>query len=157
MRTGPVVACVAVLLAGCGGSSSQPAISATPRDALIDAPPRIRVSGVDDAAVVRATTVDERGLRWTSTTHVADLRSDPTRPLWTLAHAGQLFLPSPSGYTVRLDLVEDGRSVAHTTIVRRWASRGVRHESVRDGLYGEMFEPPGSGRRAAALVIGGSD
>src|SRR6266545_4200902 len=105
MRTGPVVACVAVLLAGCGGSS-QPAISATPRDALIDAPPRIRVSGVDDAAVVRATTVDERGLRWTSTTHVADLRSDPTRPLWTLAHAGQLFLPSPSGYTVRLDLVE---------------------------------------------------
>jgi hypothetical protein len=52
---------------------------------------------------------------------------------------------------VRLDLVADGRSVAHTTIRRRWTTPGVRHEPVRDGLYGEVFEPAGSGRRPAAL------
>jgi dienelactone hydrolase len=33
----------------------------------------------------------------------------------------------------------------------------VRHAHVRDGLYGDVFDPAGSGRRPAALVIGGSD
>jgi dienelactone hydrolase len=142
---------------GCGGSSSHPTISAAPRDGLLDVAPRIRVSGASEDAVLRASTVDERGRRWTSTTPVVQLRRDPTRPLWTLSHATDFFDPPLSGYVVRLDLIQGGRSVAHTTIARRWAARGVRKTDVSDGLYGVEFDPPGSGRRAAALVIGGSD
>lgn len=71
----------AAVLAGCGGSSPHATISATPRDGLLDAPPRIRVSGVGDTVVVRATRVDDHGHRWTSTTAVPDLRHDPTRLL----------------------------------------------------------------------------
>ena len=33
----------------------------------------------------------------------------------------------------------------------------MRKTDIRDGLYGVEFDPPGAGRRAAALVIGGSD
>ena len=157
MRAGLAAMAAGLALAGCGSSSSHPAISVTPRAGLIDAPPRIEVSGVDDSAVVRASTVDGQRRRWTSTTRVADLRRDPTRPLWTLAGARQPFLPPPSGFVVRLDLDVNGRTVAQTTIARRWTSAGERRESVRGGLYGELFDPPGSGRHAAALVIGGSD
>jgi dienelactone hydrolase len=115
------------------------------------------VSGVGDDAVVRASTVDERNQTWTSTTHVADLRRDPSRPLWTLGHGEDFFAPPPSGFVVRLDLVDGGRSVAHTTIARRFIARGAQRQPVRDGLYAELFAPSGSGRRSAALVIGGSD
>jgi dienelactone hydrolase len=144
-------------LAGCGGSSSHPAISATPRGGLVDAAPRIHVAGVGDRAVVRASTVDAQGARWTSTTPVADLRRDPTRPLWTLRHGQGFFVAPLSGFDVRLDLVVDGRSVAHTTLSRRWYAAGVQRHPVRGGLYGEGFDPAGGGRHAAALVIGGSD
>jgi dienelactone hydrolase len=157
MRRGLAAACVAALVAGCGGSSAHPAISATPREGLIDAPPRISVSGVDDQAVVRATTVDARGATWTSITRIADLRRDPTRPFWTLRHGQDFFVSRLSGFDVRLDVIEGGRTVAHTTMARRWYAGGVRRHAVRDGLYGGVFDPPGRGRRAAALVIGGSD
>jgi dienelactone hydrolase len=148
---------VALLVAGCGGSSLHPSISAAPRDGLIDAPPRIHIADAPDGAVVRATTVDEQGRRWISTTPVAAVRRDAARPLWSMRHGSDVFYASPSGFDVRLDLIADGRSVAHTTLRRRWTAPGVRHEPVRDGLYGEVFEPAGSGRRPAALVIGGSD
>jgi dienelactone hydrolase len=156
MRRGLVLS-VALLCAGCGGSPSHPSISVTPRDGLLDAPPRIRVSGVGDGAVLRASTADEDGRRWTSTTSVAALHRDPTRPLWTLSHGADFFGAPVSGFVVRLDLVQGGRSVAHTTTARRWTARGVRHTPVRNGLYGEEFDPLGAGRRPAALVIGGSD
>jgi dienelactone hydrolase len=152
-----LVLSVVLLCAGCGGSASHPVIAATPASGLIDAPPRIHVSGAGDRAVVRASTVDGDGRRWTSTTRVADLRHDPTRPLWTLRHGQDFFLAPSPGFVVRVDLVDGGQSVAHTTITRRWTSPGVRSAPVRDGLYGEVFDPPGSGRRAAALVIGGSE
>jgi dienelactone hydrolase len=156
MRSGLVLSAI-LLCAGCGGTSSHPVITATPASGLLDAPPRIRVSGVGDGAVLRASTVDEDGRRWTSTTPVAALHRDPTRPLWTLSHGAAFFGAPVSGFAVRLDLVQGGRSVAHTTIARRWTARGVRHAPVRNGLYGEEFDPPGAGRRPAALVIGGSD
>jgi dienelactone hydrolase len=88
---------------------------------------------------------------------VADVRRDPTRPLWSLSHGHDFFVPARSGFTVRLDLVQGGRSVAHTAIRRRLLAPGVRGHAVRDGLYGELYHPPGGGRRAAALVIGGSE
>jgi dienelactone hydrolase len=157
MRRGFVLILVA-LCAGCGdSSSSHPSISASPRDGLIDARPRITIDGAGDGATVRATAVDERGQRWTSTTPVADVRKDPTRPLWSLSHREDFFVPQQSGFSVRLDLVEGGRSVAHTSIRRRLLAPGVRKQAVRNGLYGELYEPAGGGRRAAALVIGGSE
>jgi hypothetical protein len=157
MRRGVVLLLVA-LCAGCGGSSSShPSISASPPDGLIDVPPRIRISGAGDGALVTASTVDEQGRRWASTTPVADVRKDPTRPLWAMRHGDDAYLAPLKGFSVRLDLVEGGRSVAHTTMNRRWIGPGVRREDVRDGLYGQVFDPRGSGRRAAALIIGGSN
>jgi dienelactone hydrolase len=106
---------------------------------------------------VRASTVDAKGRTWTSRTSMANLRRDPTRPIWTMRHGQDFFLAGRSGFEVRLDVVEGGHSVAHTTLNRRWSSPGVRAAPVRAGLYGEQFDPPGSGRRPAALFIGGSD
>src|ERR671930_100727 len=123
----------------------------------IDVAPRIVVTGTDAGAVVRASTVDVDGKRWTSTTRVADLRRDPSRPLWTLHRGTDFFTSSRAGFDVRLDLVEDGRTVARTTIRRRWRTAGVRVLSAGGGLYGELNLPSGPGRRAAALVIGGSE
>ncbi len=158
MRRVLVLSLAALACAACGGSgSSHPAITAAPRFGLIDAPPRIRVSGVGDGAVVRASAVDDQGRRWTSSTPVAEVRKDPSRPLWTMAHGTDVVLTGLSGYTVRLDLVDGGRTVAHTTMARRWTASGVRAQRIRGGLYGELFEPPGGGRRPAALVIGGSE
>jgi dienelactone hydrolase len=148
---------VGLACAGCGGSSSPPSISATPRDGLLDARPRITIEGAGDGAVVRATTVDRRGQRWTSSTAVADVRKDLTRPLWSMTGGQDSYVPPRSGFSVRLDLVEGGRSVAHASIRRRLLAPGVRGQAVRDGLYGELYHPPGGGRRAAALVIGGSE
>jgi dienelactone hydrolase len=156
MRRGLVLSAI-LLWAGCGGTSSHPVITATPASGLLDAPLRIRVRGAGDGAVVRASTVGTGRHRWTSTTNLAALRRDPTRPLWTLRHGQDFFLAPPSGFVVRLDVVDGGRSVAHATIARRWMAPGVRREPVRNGLYGEVFDPPGSGRHAAALVIGGSN
>jgi hypothetical protein len=124
-----LVLLLVLVCAGCGSSSSHPSISATPRDGLLDARPRITVAGAGDGAVVRATTVDERGQRWTSTTPVADVRRDPTRPLWSLSHGEDFFVPARSGFTVRLDLVQGGRSVAHTSIRRRLVAPGVRRQA----------------------------
>jgi dienelactone hydrolase len=146
-----------LLCAGCGGSSSHPSIAATPREGLIDARPRITVTGADDGAVVRATTVDAKGQRWTSTTPVADVRRDATMPLWAMRHGDDFFVPPASGFSVRLDLLAGGHSVAHTAIRRRLTAAPVRKQAVRHGLYGEAYDPPGSGRRPAALVIGGSE
>ena len=153
-----LVLSLALVCAGCGGgSSSRPAIAVTPRDGLIDAAPRIRISGAPAGAVLRAGTRDERGRSWTSTTPLEAVRRDPSRPLWSMRHGTDVFISPRSGFTVRFDLLAGGRSVAHTTIRRRWSAPGVRHAAVRHGLYGEVFDPPGSARRAAALVIGGSE
>jgi dienelactone hydrolase len=157
MRRGFVLILVALCTGCAGSSSSHPSISASPRDGLIDARPRITIDGAGDGAMVRATAVDERGQRWTSTTPVADVRKDPARPLWSMSHGEDFFVPQQSGFSVRLDLVQGGRSVAHTSIRRRLLAPGVRKQAVRNGLYGELYEPAGGGRRAAALVIGGSE
>jgi dienelactone hydrolase len=149
---------VAVLwLAGCGGSSPHATIAASPRSALLDSPPRIRVTGGDEGAVVRASVVDGRGRRWTSTTRLADLRRDPARPPWTLRHGRDFLLEPASRLDVRLDVVEGGHAVAHATMARLSFAPGVREEPVRAGLYGDLFAPAEGGRGAAALVIGGSD
>jgi dienelactone hydrolase len=152
-----LVLSVALLYVGCGGSSDHPTIAVTPGDGLVDVAPRIAITGAADGAVVEARTVDAQGERWTSTTPLAAVRKDPTRPLWSMRHDSFHYVVPPRGMTVRLDLLQGGRSVAHTTIVRRPIARGVRSEQVRGGLYGERFDPPGSSRRAAALVIGGSN
>lgn len=156
MRRGSVLLLV-LFCTGCGGSSSHPSISATPRDGLLDARPRITIDGAGDGAVVRATAVDRTGQKWTSTTAVADVRKDPTRPLWSMRGGPDSYVPPRPGFSVRLELVEGGRSVAHTSIRRRLLAPGVRGQAVRAGLYGELYRPPGGGRRAAALVIGGSE
>lgn len=149
---------VALVLAGCGGGHhTSAAITATPAVALADAPPRIAVSGADDAAIVVAVTHDARGRTWTSRTRVADVRRDPTRPLWTLTHGRDFFVAPFPRFDVRLEVVEHGHAVAHATIARRTVAPGVVAHEVRAGLYGERFDPPAAKAGPAVLVIGGSE
>jgi hypothetical protein len=81
---------------------------------------------------------------------VADVRKDPTRPLWSMTGGQDSDVPPRSAFSVHLDLIDGGRSVAHTSIRRRLLAPGVRGQAVRDGLYGELYHPPGRGRRAAS-------
>jgi dienelactone hydrolase len=148
---------IASLLVGCGGTHSKAAITATPATALADAPPRIAVSGAADSAVIVASADDSLGRTWTSRTRVADLRRDPTRPLWTLRHGQDFFVAPLPRFDVHLDLVQHGRSVAHATIARRTLAPGVVAHDVRGGLYGELFDPPAAKRGPAVLVLGGSE
>jgi dienelactone hydrolase len=149
---------VALVLVGCGGTHhSAASIRATPAAALADAPPRIAVAGADDTAVVVAATRDARGRTWTSRTRVADLRRDPTRPLWTLRHGQDFFIAPFPQFEVHLDVIQHGRSVARATITRRTVGPGVVAHEVRGDLYGELLDPRAAKRGPAVLVIGGSE
>jgi dienelactone hydrolase len=147
----------ALVLVGCGGTHTRAAITATPAAALADAPPRIAVTGAGDTAVVVAVTHDARGREWTSRTRVADLRRDPTRPLWTLRRGQDFFVAPFPRFDVRLDVVQHGRSIAHTTITRRTGGPSVVAHDVRGDLYGELLDPGAAKRGPAVLVIGGSE
>lgn len=152
-----IVAMASGCLLGCGNTGPTAGISVTPAAALLDARVKIRVSGVGESAVIRARTVDAKGDRWTSVTRVKDLRRDPTRPLWTLRHRDDYFVAPDSGYAVHLDLVEDGETVATASVDREAIVPGVRRQAVRDGLYGELFEPSDRRSHPAVLVLGGSE
>jgi dienelactone hydrolase len=147
----------ALVLVGCGGTHGRAAITAAPAAALADAPSRIAVTGADDTAVVVAVTHDASGREWTSRTRVADLRRDPTRPLWALKHGQDFFVAPFPRYDVRLDVVEHGRSITHATITRRTVGPGVVGHEVRGDLYGELLDPRAAKRGPAVLVIGGSE
>jgi dienelactone hydrolase len=62
---------------------------------------------------------------------------------------------SPASWTLTAEV--EGRVLARTTIRRLAMSRGTRVTPVREaGLVGAYYEPPGEGRHAAFLVVGGS-
>ncbi|HEX9105890.1 MAG TPA: acyl-CoA thioesterase/bile acid-CoA:amino acid N-acyltransferase family protein [Longimicrobiales bacterium] len=57
----------------------------------------------------------------------------------------------------RLDLDVRGRTIASTTVLRRFVPPGTRITRVREhGLYGVLYEPPGEGPHPALVALTGS-
>ena len=124
-------------------SSSHPAIAVTPRDGLIDAAPRIRISGAPAGAVLRASTATSAGdrgrrrPRWRPCAGIRRGRCGACATAPTSSSRRRRASPCASTSS------RAAASVAHTTIRRRWSAPGVRHAAVRHGLYGEVFDPAG--------------
>jgi dienelactone hydrolase len=149
-------AAVVSLLVGCG-DTARPVITVSPRDGLADSPLRIKVGDAPKGAVVRATATDAEGGRYQSTTPAAAAIREPWRPIVTMRGGSGSFAALLPALRVRLDVMDGDRSVASTTVTRRFVADGVRARPVRDGLYGRLYEPSDTTKETGVLVIGGSD
>jgi dienelactone hydrolase len=171
MRRGVVVACVAVLLAGCGGSGASArhvALRVTPHTPLIDTPVNVRLSGMRSGERVRvsAQASDADGARWTAgSTARADEHGmanvDGGELLAVMRPHGRAAISyiRPAMTTVRLTATIDGRAVASGTVERTVVASGVTRRVLtvgHDGLAGEFFSASAA-RRVPVVVIGGSD
>lgn len=174
---------LALLTVGCGGGGGRVRIAVDPAVSLIDAPVDIQVSGLSPGrrVTVGASMRDVHGVRWSSSaTYVAtgDGTVDVRRArslggsyrgthemglFWSMRPSGRhigLLRPAPGPNRVTLTASVDGQTRARRRIVRRTASPGIRTIRLRppeSGLYGDFYRPPGHGRRAAVLVLGGSE
>ena len=172
MRKAVAIALAAVLLAGCGGSHGAPsnaALRVTPQRALVDAPTKAEVDGLQagDRVVLTAIATDVHGATWTGAESArADGRGDARLDAGMLLAlmrprgAAAISFLQPVGAThVRLVAAVDGRHVAAATIVRTVSAPGVHAEHLtvaRDGLAGDYFTSAHAGG-APVVAIGGSD
>jgi dienelactone hydrolase len=158
-------------------TSSRPRISVDRSDALWDAPLGIVVSQIapHQRAELGASTVDDLGRPWVSTTRVradgggrVDLAGDAAlRVLWSVhpPSAGPadyyVYVPPAGGAFIHLTLSVGGRAVSAATVRRRLRTPDERVRTLRparEGFYGEMFEPKQTRTaRPAALLFGGSE
>jgi dienelactone hydrolase len=71
---------------------------------------------------------------------------------------GPMFARKPAGAVeVRLEAIADGAVIASAVATRQWTLPEVKVTEVgEDGLVGRLYEPPGD-RRAAILVLSGSN
>jgi dienelactone hydrolase len=164
-----LVLSVALLCAGCGGSSGPPlhaALRIAPRSALIDAPVSVTVSGLraGDRVRVSAAAPDYRGTRYTAT---ASARADDRGAariqggdlLAELHGADGQYLPRFGTTTFSLTAEVDGHRAAAATLTRATDGAGVRARRLtvrRDGLAGDFFMRPGD-RGMPVVAIGGSN
>jgi len=172
---------VAVLLAGCGGSASHLAparITVTPASALYDVSRSIVVSRLAPGQVVTISATSPRpgGLWSASATYkangagVVDLARaapgsgsyhgvSPMGLFWSqhLVGAGG----AANGLTVTtLAVRAGGQRIGAAAVTQRLVGPGVAEHTERlakVGFVGDYFTPPGSGRRPAVIVWGGSE
>jgi dienelactone hydrolase len=181
---------LAVLTTGAGastGAGPRVVIAVSPKDVLLDAAVRIRVSGLrpHEQVTLRASTPSEVGRTWRSSAQFrADGRGDvdpasssallgtylgrDARGLfWSMRPAGWRnpevtidFVP-PSGPTaVKLAAIVGGHVVAATSFTRRTSDSSVTTHAVTlavDGIYGRFFSQPGSAPAPGVLLLGGSE
>lgn len=153
-------------LAGCGGSHVR--ISVDHSVALWDVPLRVNVSGLkpDERVVLRATSRDQTGKQYVSSTPLTadsagrtELDGDAAmRVLWSLRPVGlksgvDFGYQSPAAATFSLTV-----GGARTTIRRLTVAHGIHGVPIRSSFYGEYFAPaPTSTRRPGILLFGGSE
>jgi dienelactone hydrolase len=191
---GPRRVClVATLVAACAWTTAGTSATArivldvSPRNALVDQPVAILLSGLRPSSTVTltATTADVQGHRWRSTAtfrassagivSVGGSRAltgtyrgiDAMGLFWSMAEVGstapraQQTLDLPTVSTVRIEAAVAGRNVASTSLTRRWRNADVslrRTTIAKDGFLGCYWAPPpGSERRPAILEFGGSE
>lgn len=95
---------------------------------------------------------------------------DPMGLFWSMnppsgdPEAAFLVPPLPdeaTGYTVRVEVAAGGRRLAAATLTRRWTVDGATSRALtlaRDRVVGRLYlPPPGGPKRAAVLVLGGSE
>jgi dienelactone hydrolase len=175
-----LAAVVVVLLAGCGSSSHvAPArITVTPANALYDASRSIVVSRLSAGEVVTISATSPRpgGVWSANATYVADRAGvvdlasaaprsgsyhgvSPMGLFWSqhLVGAGG----AANGLTVTTLVVRaGGRRIGSAAVTQRLVGPGVAEHVetlARVGFVGDYFAPPGSGRRPAVIVWGGSE
>ena len=169
------------------GATARIVLDVSPRDALVDQPVAITLSGLRAGSIVAltATTTDTSGHSWRST---ATFRAGSagtvvvgrSRPLagtyrgidamglfWSMAEVGstapraQQTLDLPTVSTVRIAAVVAGRDVASAVLRRRWRNADVslrRTTVAQEGFLGCYWaSPPGSEPRPAILEFGGSE
>ena len=162
-----------LVLQGCGGSGGEVRIE--PDDALVDAPLRLEVDGVDAAAPVRLTlsATGEDGIAWAATT---DVHPDATgrvsvdggrllaslRPTGGRADDRELTLiPRGEELELRLEARQGGDVLGTTRATRRMVGSNVSARDLtveRDGLAGKLWAGDDGGRRpVAVLSLGGSE
>jgi dienelactone hydrolase len=155
------------LLVGCGGSHAvQPRLTISSRTALVDALPRVVLSGARPSTrtIVRATSKDLTGQPFAAgravRTNEDGVAPVPLSTLLSSMHppgadpgygdivpwAGQFVTVSADGLSVRFRLLIRAPNVAE---------RDLRPDS--DGLYGDFFHAPSSTRKPAVLLFGGSE
>jgi len=181
---------LAVLTTGASastGAGPRVVIAVSPKDVLVDAAVRIRVSGLrpHEQVTLRASTTSEVGRTWRSSAQFrADGRGDvdpasssallgtylgrDARGLfWSMRPAGWRnpevtidFVP-PSGPTaVKLAAIVGGHVVATTSFTRRTSDSSVTTRAVTlaaDGIYGRFYSRPGSPPAPGVLLLGGSE
>jgi dienelactone hydrolase len=163
-RTGSLAILVVSSLLITTGWGRQPArFTVTPSTALIDERLQISLDGVEPGQDVTIRVEGNRAARRSSATYRSDDRgrvevADPMRLVWSStgdSAAAGASGPADPRWTFTAET--GGRVIATQTIIRRAVAATVRVAPLRErGLVGTVYDPPGEGRRAAVIVLPGS-
>jgi dienelactone hydrolase len=172
------VVATAASVAGCGDHAAPARVTLRARAAspLADAPVELDVRDLrgGQSVVLTARWRSFDGGEWVSRT---PLRADSHGSVTLRGVAGMRFLwamrrvpgtgtlgasgpPARGPSRVALSLQAGGRTIARGSLSRRVTPASVtmrRLTVARDGVYGFLFEPPGTARRSAAVLFGGSE
>jgi len=136
-------------------------VSVTPVASLSTQPIAIHVTGLKGPATLTLRSRDATGTTWSSVTHI---RGDSTLGAFavyrmTTAAENASYIWSPQHpLTFRAIVMQAGRPRASATFTRSIGGAALQKETLaQHAFFGEYAAPRGSGRRAAVLVLGGSE
>jgi dienelactone hydrolase len=189
-----VMGAALLVASGFAIASSPPAnravLSVSPRDALLDQRITVSAGNLTPGARVQlaATVTDAHGRRWRSQAafkadtdgNVVTSQSpsvggtyrgtDGMGLFWSMREVGSKVPPAeqtqllPPVSRTRISLIEGGRTVAATTVVRRAQRAGVRESRTsmaRQGFVGCFYSPPAGSKRPkaapAVMLLAGSE
>lgn len=174
----------AAALAVCGGALlvHGQKLEVTPAQVMDDQAAAIRVTGLQPGqhVTLRAELLDGGNQPWAAeaefaadATGTVDVtRQAPVKGSYKKASAmGLVWSMTPTAKNVRIyepprnlapqriqfQLLIDGRDAGSAELEQLAVTPGVRGENLEGALRGRLFVPPGGGRHAAVLVLGGSE
>lgn len=174
----------AAALAACAGllPARGQTLSVTPTQVMDDQAAAIRVTGLQPGqhATLRADLTDGEKQPWSAEAEFAadaggtvDLTQQaPVKGSYkTVSAMGLIWSMMPAAKNVhiyepprelapqpiQLHLLIDGRETASAELEQLAVAPGVHAETLEGALRGRLFVPPGAGRHAAVLVLGGSE
>jgi dienelactone hydrolase len=163
-RTGSLAILLVVsLLVSTGWSRQSARFTVTPGTLLIDERFQISLDGIEPHQDVTIRAEGNRGAWRSSATYRSDDRgrvevADPMRLVWSsIGDRAAVVASGPADPRWIFTAEAGGRVIATQTIIRRAVAGNVRVAPLRErGLVGTVYEPPGDGRRAAVIVLPGS-
>lgn len=158
----------ALAVAGCGAAEERARIE--PRDALLDAPLRLELDGVDEGSPLHLTlsATSGEGVPWEGTQTVPARESvdlgpllASLRPTGARADARDAALTLPEdGLELRLEVRQGDQLVGIARAMRRASDTGISAKQLTvaaDGLAGRLWAPARDDRPVAVLSVGGSE